>query len=289
MSAPNNSIGFMQGRLCERVDGKIQAFPWRDWENEFPAAAAIDLHLMEWTLDQERLYENPLMMADGQEKIRGLCQQYDVSIPSLTGDCFMQAPFWKTSGKARTDLQSDFLAIGRASAAVGIRMMVLPLVDNGRLETVEQEDVLVDFLLAQQPFLAEHQLQVIFESDFTPPELARFITRLPSERFGINYDIGNSAALGFSPVEEFAAYGARVVNVHVKDRVLGGTTVPLGTGNADFECVFGLLARQGYQGNVIMQTARAQEGEHGIVLARYRKLVQGWMTDASAACNRAAL
>ena len=40
-------IGFMQGRLCERVDGKIQAFPWRDWKNEFPAAAAIDLHLME--------------------------------------------------------------------------------------------------------------------------------------------------------------------------------------------------------------------------------------------------
>ena len=55
----------MQGRLCERVHGKIQAFPWRDWENEFPAAAAIDLHLMEWTLDQERLYENPLMTADG--------------------------------------------------------------------------------------------------------------------------------------------------------------------------------------------------------------------------------
>lgn len=278
-----NRIGFMQGRLCERVDDKIQAFPWRDWENEFPAAAAIDLHLMEWTLDQERLYENPLMTADGQEKIRGLCQQYDVSIPSLTGDCFMQAPFWKTSGKVRADLQSDFLAIGRACATVGIRMMVVPLVDNGRLETVEQQNVLVDFLLAQQPFLAENQLQIIFESDFTPIELASLIARLPSERFGINYDIGNSAALGFNPVEEFAAYGARVLNVHVKDRLLGGATVPLGAGNADFECVFGLLASQGYQGNVIMQTARAQKGEHDIVLARYRDLVRGWMAKAFAA------
>jgi L-ribulose-5-phosphate 3-epimerase len=53
-------IGFMQGRLCEPVDGKIQAFPWRDWESEFRNAAAIDLRLMEWTLDQERLNENPL-------------------------------------------------------------------------------------------------------------------------------------------------------------------------------------------------------------------------------------
>jgi len=278
----------MQGRLCERVDGKIQAFPWRDWESEFPAAAAIDLHLMEWTLDQERLHENPLMTMEGQEKIRALCQHHDLAIPSLTGDCFMQAPFWKVDGQARANLQADFLAIGRACATVGIRMMVVPLVDNGRLESDEQENVLVDFLLAQQPFLAQHHLQVIFESDFIPAEFARFIARLPSERFGVNYDIGNSAALGFNPSEEFDAYGARVINVHVKDRMLHGTTVPLGTGNADFECVFGLLARQGYQGNVIMQTARAQVGEHDIVLARYRDFVQGWMTDAFAARNRAA-
>ena len=234
----------MQGRLCERVDGKIQAFPWRDWESEFPAAAAIDLHLMEWTLDQERLHENPLMTMEGQEKIRALCQHHDLAIPSLTGDCFMQAPFWKVDGQARANLQADFLAIGRACATVGIRMMVVPLVDNGRLESDEQENVLVDFLLAQQPFLAQHHLQVIFESDFIPAEFARFIARLPSERFGVNYDIGNSAALGFNPSEEFDAYGARVINVHVKDRMLHGTTVPLGTGNADFECVFGLLAHR---------------------------------------------
>jgi L-ribulose-5-phosphate 3-epimerase len=270
-------IGFMQGRLCECVDGKIQAFPWRDWENEFPAASAIDLHLMEWTLDQKRLYENPLLTVDGQESIRGLCKQYNVSISSLTGDCFMQAPFWKTDGKDRTDLQSDFLVIGSACATVGIRMMVVPLVDNGRLETAEQENDLVEFLLSQQPFLAEHQLQVIFESDFTPLDLARFIARLPAERFGINYDIGNSAALGFNPAEEFAAYGARVVNVHVKDRVLGGTTVPLKTGSADFDAAFAALAQQNYQGNFILQTARAIDGNHAEVLRSYRDMTQQWM------------
>lgn len=267
----------MQGRLCERVDGKIQAFPWRDWENEFPAAAAIDLHLMEWTLDQERLYENPLLTADGQGKIRELCEQHGVSIPSVTGDCFMQAPFWKTSGKDRTDLQSDFLAIGRACAAVGIRMMIVPLVDNGRLDTAEQENVLVDFLLEKQPFLTQHKLQVIFESDFTPTELARFIARLPVERFGINYDIGNSAALGFIPAEEFAAFGARVVNVHVKDRVYGGTTVPLKTGSADFDAVFAALGQQNFQGNFILQTARAADGNHAEVLRSYRDMTQQWM------------
>lgn len=270
-------IGFMQGRLCEPVDGKIQAFPWRDWELEFSVAAAIDMHLMEWTLDHERLYDNPLMTLDGQKNIRALCHQFDILIPSLTGDCFMQAPFWKTSGKARTDLQSDFLAIGRACAAIGIQMMVVPLVDNGRLENAEQENVLVEFLLGHQSFLAEHNLQVIFESDLMPTELARFIERLPAESFGINYDIGNSAANGFNPIEEFAAFGKRVVNVHVKDRVIGGTTVPLTTGSADFNSVFAALAQQGYLGNFILQTSRAVEHNHVEVLCRYRDLTLNWM------------
>ena len=279
-------IGFMQGRLCERVDGKIQAFPWRDWESEFPVAAAIDLHLMEWTLDQDRLYENPLMTADGRERIKGLCRQHGVSIPSLTGDCFMQAPFWKVEGETRTSLQRDFLAIGRACTQIGIRMMVVPLVDNGRLDTFEQECVLVNFLLEQQPFLSEHNLQVIFESNFTPTELARFIDRLPAERFGINYDIGNSAALGFAPDVELAAYGKRIINVHVKDRVLGGTTVPLKTGNADFDSVFAALSRIGYQGNFILQTARAVDGNHAEVLAAYRAMTHQWIQQYGLAATK---
>jgi hexulose-6-phosphate isomerase len=280
MIAPNNSIGFMQGRLCELVDGKIQAFPWLDWETEFPAASVIDLHLMEWTLDQERLYENPLMTAQGQERIHGLCQQHDVSILSLTGDCFMQAPFWKASGQIQKDLQSDFLAIGRACADVGIRMIVVPLVDNGRLETSEQENCLVDFLLTQEQFLAKHNLQVIFESDFIPVELARFIAHLPPERFGINYDMGNSAALGFDPSDEFACYGPRIFNVHVKDRVLGGPTVPLETGAAQFEKVFAELTKRDYHGNFILQTARAPDGDHAAALSRYRDMTQRWIRQA---------
>ena len=276
-------IGFMQGRLCARVDGKIQAFPWSDWTSEFPAAAAIDLHLIEWTLDQERLYENPLMTLDGQRQINELCRKYDLSIPSLTGDCFMQAPFWKSQGELRVELQKDFLAISEACAATGIRMIVVPLVDNGCLESQDQEDVLVDFLLQQQDFLKQRGLQVIFESDFSPSELVRFIARLPAPLFGVNYDIGNSAALGLDPVAEFGAYASRIVNVHVKDRILGGTTVPLTTGNANFRTVFQLLAKHGYAGNYIMQTARADDNDHAGALVRYMQMINSWVNESVAA------
>ena len=53
-------IGFMQGRLSPQVDGKIQAFPWQHWRDEFPAAQKLNIPLMEWTLDHDRLTEeNP--------------------------------------------------------------------------------------------------------------------------------------------------------------------------------------------------------------------------------------
>ena len=70
------------------------------------------------------------------------------------------------------------------------------------------------------------------------------------------------AAAGFDPAEEIEAYGHRILSVHVKDRVLGGSTVPLGSGNADFEAVFAALGRVRYVGNYILQTARATDGDH---------------------------
>jgi L-ribulose-5-phosphate 3-epimerase len=270
-------IGFMQGRLCEQVGDKIQAFPWRDWEAEFPAAAAIDLHLMEWTLDQERLYENPLLTKSGQSKILALCKERDLSIPSLTGDCFMQAPLWKAQGAKRVALERDFVEIAKGCAAIGIAMLVVPLVDNGRLDGADQENDLVRFLESQADFLAANHLKVVFESDYVPQELARFIARLNPALFGINYDIGNSAALGFNPQDEFAAFGQRVINVHIKDRVLGGTTVPLGTGSANFEAVFTALAKINYSGNFILQTARAADGNHAEALCKYRDMTIDWL------------
>ncbi len=273
-------IGFMQGRLCDLVGGRIQAFPWDDWELEFPRAHDLGLHLMEWTVDQDRLHHNPLLTREGQARIRALGKRYDLTVASLTGDNFMQSPFWKCSGDARLRLQADCMAVVAACGAVGASMIVVPLVDNGALANRGEEDILVDFLLERRDEFRSHGVSVLFECDFAPQEFARFIDRLPSVDFGINYDIGNSAALGFDPVEEFQCYGARVQNVHVKDRVRGGTTVPLGTGHAQFEAVFAELKAMGYQGNYIMQTARAADGDHAGALRRYAEMVRHWVEAA---------
>lgn len=270
-------IGFMQGRLSPLVNGMIQAFPWENWEKEFEIAGANDFNMMEWTLDQKDLYQNPLMTKEGQAQIKKLSSTFDVEIPSLTGDCFMQAPFWKSNGQEQFDLQNDFCAILDACITVGIETVVIPLVDNGSLDDEEQENVLVSYLQTKQEFFRTNNIKIVFESDLNPSELARFIARLDKNVFGVNYDIGNSAALGYDPQAEILAYGQRIYNVHVKDRPLNGTTVPLGEGNADFGTVFAELHRIGYKGNYILQTARANDDNHLGALLQYRKKVSDWV------------
>ena len=95
-----------------------------------------------------------------------------------------------------------------------------------------------------------------------------------NKSFGINYDTGNSAALGFDPTEEFSAYGDRILNAHVKDRIFNGTTVPLGSGSVDFPKVFSLFKSINYNSNYILQTARATDGEHANLICEYKKFVQ---------------
>jgi Sugar phosphate isomerases/epimerases len=77
----------------------------------------------------------------------------------------------------------------------------------------------------------------------------------------VNYDSGNSASLGYDPADEFAAYGTRVGSVHIKDRVNGGGTVPLGSGNTNFKSLFECLGELGYSGDFVLQVARGASGD----------------------------
>jgi hexulose-6-phosphate isomerase len=93
----------------------------------------------------------------------------------------------------------------------------------------------------------------------------------------VNYDSGNSASLGYSPRDEFGAYGARVGSVHVKDRVLGGGTVPLGRGDADFLGLLEGLRRTEYAGDFILQAARGESGGEVELAKHNRAFVESWL------------
>ena len=270
-------IGFMQGRLSPIRNGRIQSFPWETWEEEFETASRIQIRKMEWTIDSENFGSNPLLTLNGNEKIKSLMSRVNLEIPSVTCDYFMENPPWKTDPDGIFRGIESILA---GMSEIGAKILVIPLVDNSSLIDSKTYYQTLHFFSRVSGLLGASDLKIAFETDLGPERFAEFMSEFAEERYGVNYDIGNSASSGFNPTEEFAAIGPRILNVHVKDRVLGGTTVPLGTGNADFPTVFRCLNDHGYVGNLIMQTARAQDDKHAEVLAVYREQIARWMEEA---------
>lgn len=267
----------MQGRLSPIEKGKIQAFPWQTWREEFAGAKAHAFPRMEWVVEQERMAENPLMSAAGRQEISRLRNEYGIAVTSVTCDTFIQEPFYKAAGADQARLVAEFKALVSACGELGIDRIVVPLVDKGSIQTPDERDALLRGMEAATPLLKAGRAMVVFESDYAPARLADFIGGFDAACFGVNYDIGNSASLGFDHAEELAAYGGRIHNVHIKDRELGGTTVPLGTGDADLPGVLRGLESIGYAGNYILQTARAADGGHAAALCSYRDKALAWL------------
>jgi hexulose-6-phosphate isomerase len=161
---------------------------------------------------------------------------------------------------------------------LGINRVVLPFVDNGAITTPGEADQVVASLNAVLPAAERLAIEVHLETALDPHAFRALLERLDHPLVKVNYDSGNSAALGYSSDAEFAAYGNRIGSVHIKDRVRGGGTVPLGSGNADLPAVFSGLKALGYDGDIVLQVARGTAGEE-IAWARHNRIfvVNGWM------------
>ena len=132
-------------------------------------------------------------------------------------------------------LVTDLIAVIDSCSTMGVDKVVVPLVDNGRIEDEMEENRLLEQLKKLSKYLRERRVHLIFETDFSPLKNKEFICKLPNDIFGINYDNGNSASLGLSVTKEFELFSDRIKNIHIKDRKFNGGTVPLGTGSVDFK------------------------------------------------------
>jgi hexulose-6-phosphate isomerase len=272
-----SKVGVMQGRLSPIIDNRIQQFPWDSWPNEFVLASKINIKLIEWTIDTFKFYENPLINLNQWDEINLIMEKNSISIPSVTCDYFMENPPWKTDLKL---VKEGISSILQGMRNIKSKILVIPLVDNSSLPDSNSVKIIQKLFTDLIPEINQNKLQIAFECDLNPKKLSEFIGKFDRNYFGINYDIGNSSSLGFNPTEEFKAYGSRIINVHVKDRKLNGTTVPLGEGDADFLGIFRLLHEENYQGNLILQTARSKEGKDSEVLVKYKNLVEDWWEEA---------
>jgi hexulose-6-phosphate isomerase len=138
----SNRIGLMQGRLSPIRNGRIQSFPWETWRDEFEEASKESLRKMEWTIDTEDFFSNPILTPIGQDEIRRLKSLFNMEIPSVTCDFFMENPPWKSDTE---HLFACIESILLGMKAIGAKILVIPLVDNSSLGFLVQTSQVVDF------------------------------------------------------------------------------------------------------------------------------------------------
>jgi hexulose-6-phosphate isomerase len=251
----------MQGRLLPPVGNRIQAFPTGRWADELQLAQAVPLDAIEWIYEVQGADDNPISTPSGVAHLRALNDGPGVGVRSLCADYFMDRPLVRVTDDERDEREQVLSWLVAQCALAGIERIVLPFVDVSRISNSEDFDTVVGILRRVLPHLERAGVEIHLETDLPPAEFARLLTAVPHEKVRVNYDSGNSASLGYDPKAEFAAYGAAVGSIHIKDRVRGGGTVPLGTGNADFHSLFAEIRRTRYTGDFVLQVARGAVGD----------------------------
>jgi len=258
--ASHGLLGVMQGRLLPKYQGRYQAHPVEYWQEEFTKAAELGLSCIEFILDFNDVETNPLLQSAGSDEILRMTVKTGVKVRTVCADYFMEAPLHHADEGVAANSQSVLRRLLAQSRILGLTDIVIPCVDQSSLRDAAAQDRFVQRLLPLVVEAEDAGINLSLETDLAAQSFAELLARFDSRRVTVNYDTGNSAALGYDPKEELACYGERISDIHIKDRVLGGGSVELGTGDTQFERFFQALCHLDYQGPFIMQAYRDDEG-----------------------------
>jgi hexulose-6-phosphate isomerase len=199
--------------------------------------------------------------------MRSLSERHGIAVVSLCADYFMDRPFLTADTLEFAALRERLVWLMERCETAGIRRIVLPFVDASQIRTADQVDRVIRLLSGVLPYASACRVELHLETSLAPARLAELLGAIPHPMLKANYDSGNSSSLGYDVRQELSEYGSRIGSVHIKDRVRGGGTVPLGSGDAEIPVLLSGLADLDYAGDFVLQVARSTAGEE-IVWAR---------------------
>jgi|TARA_B110000858_G_C17773297_1_gene460829 sugar phosphate isomerase/epimerase len=243
-----NKIGIMQGRLVPReIKSRMQSFPFKNWKKEIYLAKKNNIRFVEWTIDYNNFLNNPIIKNPALVK---KIIKNKVKVHSVTCDFFMQKPFFKIPNNKNKIFEYLKILIN-SCVKLGIKYVVIPLVDKSSIKSKKEEKLVITELIKFEKKNYFGKTKILFETDYDPKHVINFISKF-NNKFGINYDAGNSAGLNYNINQEFE-YFDKVFNVHIKDKIIHGKTVRLGKGNLNLNNLISNLKKK-YKGNLILQT-----------------------------------
>jgi hexulose-6-phosphate isomerase len=249
----------MQGRLSKPVNDRIQAFPWQTWRDEFKLARSCGFDSIEFIFEYKNYENNPLYCGEGLQEIECLSRKNGVEVKIVCADYFIERPLIRVSKHERKKDVGVLKHLIKQCGKIGIELIELPFVDNSEIKTREEMREIVECVKPCLPLAEKCNIQIGLETTLPPKTFLSFIRQFSHPLIKANYDVGNSASLGYDSWEEILTLGNIIANIHIKDKILGGGTVSLGTGDADFAKFFSALEKINYQGSFIIQAARGDD------------------------------
>lgn len=249
-------LGVMQGRLSPPKGNLIQHFPSKNWANEFKLCQHLGLESIEWVFENENYLENPIFDLKKLNQISDLTKKFDIKVNSVVADYFMQN---KLFDEKKDDIQKNVDVLKKLiinCKKIGTKIIEIPLVDSSSIKNKNHINELRENLKEPLNLIEKNNMYLSLETDLDPNNFKKLIEEFHPKKVFVNYDMGNSASLGYNPEIEIETLKNYIINVHIKDRLFKGSTVPLGKGSVNFDVVFKKLKEINYQGDFILQTAR---------------------------------
>ncbi len=255
-----NLLGVMQGRLLPKYKNYYQTHPVGKWKDEFNLASSIGLDCIEFIFDHVEFKKNPLFYENGYVEIQDIIRDTRVLVKSICADYFMKFHFHSTDKEIVMHNIIILENLVKVAQKISISDIIIPLVDSSSIKSNINLKRFIDTINALENKIDFRSVNLCLETDLPPLEFNNLLERIKIENVTVNYDSGNSASLGYDINEEFAAYGNKITDIHIKDRIRNGNSVLLGSGSVDFNLLIENIKKYNYCGPLIFQAFRDEEG-----------------------------
>lgn len=268
---PNDFL-LVQGRTLPQENNLLQSFPSK-WKNEFPLLSSLGFDGIEWIYDKYSENTNPILTSDGRKEMKNLSYNNNIQLENIVFDWFIEFPLFvdeKLSPNTCNKLKSLIIL----SANVGFKKIIFPILESNNISTSKMTHEFINFCKnTLAPLLNEYDIEFHLETSLSPSEELELLQSIDHPKFFLCFDMGNSASLGFEPSASLDLIQNFLGSVHIKDRLLDGGSVHLGTGAVDFHQVFSKLQQINFSGPFSFQCFRDADSNNVSLLKQYLKFI----------------
>ncbi|MDC3119223.1 sugar phosphate isomerase/epimerase [Prochlorococcus sp. AH-716-K03] len=244
------NFGIMQGRLSQKENLPLQSFPY-EWEEEFSRAKELGFSKIEWLIDKEISYSNPLFSAEGRKKILEIKKNKEININTLCAHFLINGKILKNNQES-DNIRSFFIETLKLAPLIGVKYLSIPLIEEMSLN---KKDICLEIKYFLKEIIKEIKVEILIEADLKNFEIIDFIESIGSTKIGILYDTGNATKNNFIFSQEFPSISKMVKEIHIKDfDIKSKKSVRLGNGDTDFRDIFKTITKHQWEGPIILET-----------------------------------